>query len=163
MSTVNELGLIEKIVHLNRVSKVVKGGKNFKFTALVVVGDGKGKVGYGYGKANQVPDAIVKATERAKKNMITVPIIDGTIPYEVIGEFGAARVLLKPAVKGTGIIAGGPVRAIMEAAGITDILSKAIGSRNPINVIKATIVGITMLRSPEHVSEIRGKELSIGA
>ncbi len=163
MSTVNELGLIEKIVHLNRVSKVVKGGKNFKFTALVVVGDGKGKVGYGYGKANQVPDAIAKATERAKKNMIEVPMIEGTIPYQVIGEFGAARVLLKPAVKGTGIIAGGPVRAIMEAAGITDVLSKAIGSRNPINVIKATMVGITMLRAPEEVSEIRGKALTIGS
>ncbi len=162
MSTVNELGLIEKIVHLNRVSKVVKGGKNFKFTALVVVGDGKGKVGYGYGKSNQVPDAIVKATERAKKNMITVPIIEGTIPYEVLGNFGAAKVLLKPAVKGTGIIAGGPVRAIMEAAGVTDILSKAIGSRNPVNVIKATMMGISMLRFPEEVGEIRGRELKIG-
>lgn len=161
MTVSNDIGLIEKIVHLNRVSKVVKGGKKFKFTALVVVGDGKGKVGYGYGKANQVPDAIAKATDRAKKNMINLPIIDGTIPYPVIGRFGAATVLLKPAVPGTGIIAGGPVRAVMEAAGVTDVLSKVIGSRNPINVIKATISAFGLLRTPEEVSEIRGFEVSI--
>lgn len=161
MTGSNEIGLIEKIVHLNRVSKVVKGGKKFKFTALVVVGDGNGKVGYGYGKANQVPDAIAKATERAKKNMVSVPVIDGTLPCPVIGRYGAASVLLKPAVKGTGIIAGGPVRAVMEAAGVTDVLSKIIGSRNPINVIKATLMAFELLRTPEEVSEIRGMEVSI--
>ncbi len=158
---VNELGLIEKIVHLNRVAKVVKGGRNFNFSALVVVGNGQGKVGYGYGKANQVTDAIQKGTQRAKKNMFEIPLIEGTIPFEVIGHFRAGQVLLKPASKGTGIIAGGAVRAVMEAVGIQDVLSKALGTNNPINVLKATFSGLSSLRTPEYVSSLRGKELRL--
>ena len=157
----NELGYIEKIVHLNRVAKVVKGGRNFKFSALVVVGDGKGQVGYGQGKAGQVPDAIQKATERAKKNMMTVPVVNGTIPYEVLGRYGAGRVMLKPASGGTGIIAGGPVRAVMEAVGVHNILSKALGTNNPLNVLKATIQGLASLRTADEVSSLRGKEVSL--
>jgi small subunit ribosomal protein S5 len=157
----NELGYIEKIVHLNRVAKVVKGGRNFKFSALVVVGDGQGKVGSAQGKANQVPDAIAKGTERAKKNLYQIPVLDGTIPYQVIGDYCGARVLLKPAGKGTGIIAGGPVRAAMEALGVTDVLTKSLGSNNPVNVLKATLTGLMELRTPEEVSRIRGKEISI--
>lgn len=157
----NELGYIEKIVHLNRVAKVVKGGRNFKFSALVVVGDGKGQVGYGHGKAGQVPDAIRKATERAKKNMMFVPVIEGTIPYEVLGRYGAGRVMLKPASRGTGIIAGGPVRAVMEAVGVRNILSKALGTNNPLNVLKATITGLSTLRSQEDVSRLRGREVRL--
>ncbi len=158
---VNELGLIEKVVHLNRVAKVVKGGRNFKFSALVVVGNGQGRVGYGHGKANQVPDAIRKATERAKKTMMDVPVVDGTLPYEVLGQYGAGQVMLKPAAKGSGIIAGGPVRAVMEAAGVQDVLSKALGTNNPMNVIKATMQGLTSLRSAEEVSHLRGKEVRL--
>jgi len=158
---VNELGLIEKVVHLNRVAKVVKGGRNFKFSALVVVGNGQGRVGYGHGKANQVPDAIRKATERAKKSMLSVPVVDGTLPYEVLGQYGAGQVLLKPAAKGSGIIAGGPVRAVMEAAGVEDVLSKALGTNNPMNVIKATMQGLTSLRSADEVSQLRGKEVRL--
>ncbi len=158
---VNELGLIEKVVHLNRVAKVVKGGRNFKFSALVVVGNGQGRVGYGHGKANQVPDAIRKATERAKKTMMSVPVIDGTLPYEVLGQYGAGQVLLKPAAKGSGIIAGGPVRAVMEAAGVQDVLSKALGTNNPMNVIKATMQGLASLRSAEDVSHLRGKQVRL--
>ncbi|MCF8040311.1 MAG: 30S ribosomal protein S5 [Desulfohalobiaceae bacterium] len=157
----NELGYIEKIVNLNRVAKVVKGGRNFKFSALVVVGDGKGKVGYGHGKAGQVPDAIQKATERAKKNMMQIPVVDGTIPYEVLGRYGAGRVMLKPASRGTGIIAGGPVRAVMEAAGVKNILSKALGTNNPLNVLKATITGLSSLRSQEEVSRLRDREVRL--
>jgi small subunit ribosomal protein S5 len=157
----NELGYIEKIVHLNRVAKVVKGGRNFKFSALVVVGTGQGRVGYGHGKANQVPDAIQKATEKAKKSMMDVPLVDGTIPFEVLGRFGAGEVLLKPASKGTGIIAGGPVRAVMEATGIEDVLSKEIGTNNPLNVLKATITGLSSLRTAEEVSRLRGKSVSL--
>lgn len=157
----NELGLIEKIVHLNRVAKVVKGGRNFKFSALVVVGNGQGKVGFGHGKANQVPDAIQKSTAKAKKNMFEVPIVNGTIPFEVLGRYGAGQVLLKPASKGTGIIAGGPVRAVMEAAGIEDVLSKALGTNNPLNVLKATIQGLASLRTADEVSSLRGKEVSL--
>lgn len=157
----NELELIERLVALNRVAKVVKGGRRFSFSALVVVGDGKGRVGFGLGKANQVPDAIRKATDHARKNMETVPLLEGTIPYDVLGEFGAGKVLLKPASAGTGIIAGGPVRAVMEAVGVHDILTKAIGTNNPHNVVRATFAGLRSLRSAEAVSAMRGKPLSI--
>ncbi len=155
----NELGYIEKIVSLNRVAKVVKGGRRFSFSALVVVGDGKGSVGFGLGKAQEVPEALRKATERAKKDMVDIPLVDGTLPYEVLGAFGAGRVLLKPASKGTGIIAGGAVRAVMEAVGVHDVLAKAIGTNNPHNVLRAAMAGLTSLRSAEHVSELRGKKL----
>jgi small subunit ribosomal protein S5 len=147
---------IEKIVYLNRVAKVVKGGRRFSFSALVVVGDGNGSVGYGLGKANEVPEAIRKATERARKDMIAVPVLDGTLPYEVLGRFGSSRVMLKPASKGTGIIAGGPVRAVMEAVGVNDILTKAIGTNNPHNVLKATIQGLASIVSADHMSKLRG-------
>ena len=156
----NDSGFIEKIVYLNRVAKVVKGGRRFSFSCLVVVGDGQGKVGYGLGKANEVPEAIRKATDRARKDMIVVPVLDGTLPYEVLGRFGAGRVMLKPASRGTGIIAGGPVRAVMEAVGVHDILTKAIGTSNPHNVLRATMSGLASLRSAESVSEVRGKTLS---
>ncbi len=152
-------GLIEKIVHLNRVAKVVKGGRRFSFSALVVVGDGNGSVGFGLGKAQEVPEALRKASERAKKSMVKIPLVDGTLPYEVLGRFGAGRVLLKPASRGTGVIAGGAVRAVMEAVGITDVLSKAIGTNNSHNVLRAAMDGLTSLRSAEQVSEIRGKKL----
>ena len=152
----NEVGFVEKIVALNRVAKVVKGGRRFSFSALVVVGDGNGSVGYGLGKAQEVPEALRKATESARINMIQVPVLDGTLPYQVLGRYGAGRVLLMPASEGTGVIAGGAVRAIMEAAGIRDVLSKAIGTNNPHNVIKATIAGLASLRSAEEVSELRG-------
>ncbi|ACU90833.1 SSU ribosomal protein S5P [Desulfomicrobium apsheronum] len=157
----NEFELIEKIVYLNRVAKVVKGGRRFSFSALVVVGDGKGTVGFGLGKANQVPDAIKKATDRARKDMQKVELLDGTIPYEVLGNFGAGHVMLKPASAGTGIIAGGPVRAVMEAAGVHDILTKAIGTNNPHNVLRATFAGLRSLRSAELVGRMRGKTLTI--
>ncbi|EPR42637.1 ribosomal protein S5 [Desulfovibrio sp. X2] len=160
MAETNDTGHIEKIVYLNRVAKVVKGGRRFSFSALVVVGDGNGHVGVGLGKANEVPEAIRKASDRAKKEMIEVPLIDGTLPYEILGIFGAATVLLKPASKGTGIIAGGPVRAIMEAAGVHDILTKAIGTNNPHNVLKATMAGLAEITSADVVSDIRGKALS---
>lgn len=155
----NESGLIEKIVYLNRVAKVVKGGRRFSFSCLAVVGDGQGSVGYGLGKANEVPEAIRKATERARKAMIQVPLLDGTLPYETLGCYGAGRVMLKPASRGTGIIAGGPVRAIMEAVGVHDILTKAIGTNNPHNVLRATIAGLASLRSAKEVSELRGMKL----
>ena len=155
----SELTQIEKIVSLNRVAKVVKGGRRFSFSALVVVGDGKGSVGFGLGKANEVPEAIRKASEQAKKSMIKVPLLDGTLPYQVMGRFGAGRVVLIPASKGTGIIAGGPVRAVMEAAGVHDILTKAIGTNNPHNVLRAAVAGLASLRSADEVSELRGMAL----
>lgn len=139
----------ERVVHINRVSKVVKGGKRFSFTALVVVGDGQGRAGYGLGKANEVPDAILKAIEKGKKNLMTIPIVSGTITHEVTGHFGAGRVFLKPAHGGTGIIAGGAVRAVVELAGIKNVLSKSIGSSNPHNVLRATFDALSRLKKTE--------------
>ncbi len=157
--TQQDSGYIEKVVSLNRVAKVVKGGRRFSFSALIVVGDGKGRVGFGLGKAQEVPEAMRKATERAHKAMIQIPLVEGTLPYEVLGRFGAGRVLLKPASRGTGIIAGGAVRAVMEAVGVTDVLAKAIGTNNPHNVLRAAVAGLASLRSAEDVSEVRGKKL----
>ena len=151
--------LIEKVVYLNRVSKTVKGGRVMKFSALVVVGDGKGTVGYGLGKAAEVSEAILKGITDAKKNMTKVALVDGTIPHEVIGIFGAGKVLLKPAPEGTGVIAGGAVRAVMEAVGIKNITAKCLRSNNPQNVVKATMVGLESLRTAETIAQIRGKSV----
>jgi len=152
-------GVIEKVVYLNRVAKVVKGGRRFSFSALVVVGDGKGNVGFGLGKAQEVPEALRKASERARKTMVSNPLVEGTLPYDIFGRYGEGRVMLKPASRGTGIIAGGAVRAVMEAVGVTDVLAKAVGTNNPHNVLRATMSGLISLRSAEAVSEVRGKKL----
>ena len=158
-SEAQELQFIDKVVSIARVAKVVKGGRRFRFSAIVVVGDGLGKVGFGLGKAHEVPEAIRKAVEQAKKGMVQIPILNNTIPYTVLGEYGSGKVLLKPASEGTGVIAGGPVRAVVEVAGIKNVLTKCLGSNNPHNAVKATMEALKKLASPEEVATRRNRSL----